>query len=270
MTNLSDTTYPKHWAKTPFIKNGFLRWFLLVFAAIYLAAALGAMDIDIERAKEGLPRTQRFLDSFFPPNFTDNRGVLWEGILESVWMAIISTVAGILLSVPVGLGAAKNLAPIWVYLVCRGIIAASRTFPEIILAIFAVKLFGFGPFAGFVALALGTIGFFAKLLAEDIENSSASQAEAIKATGANWFQWINYAIQPQVMPRMIGLSVYRLDINFRESAVVGIVGGGGIGATLNTSFSRYEFDTAAAILLIIILIVMCMEYSSSFLRKWVQ
>ena len=270
MTNLSDTTYPKHWAKAPFIKNGFLRWFLLVFAAIYLAAALGTMDIDIERVKEGLPRTQRFLDSFFPPNFTDNRGVLWEGILESVWMAIISTVAGILLSVPVGLGAAKNLAPIWVYLVCRGIIAASRTFPEIILAIFAVKLFGFGPFAGFVALALGTIGFFAKLLAEDIENSSASQAEAIKATGANWFQWINYAIQPQVMPRMIGLSVYRLDINFRESAVVGIVGGGGIGATLNTSFSRYEFDTAAAILLIIILIVMCMEYSSSFLRKWVQ
>ena len=103
-----------------------------------------------------------------------------------------------------------------------------------------------------------------------IENSSESQAEAVKSTGANWFQWINYAIQPQVMPRMIGLSVYRLDINFRESAVVGIVGGGGIGATLNTAFSRYEFDTAAAILLIIILIVMVLEYASSFLRKWVQ
>ena len=107
-------------------------------------------------------------------------------------------------------------------------------FPRSSLAIFAVKLFGFGPFAGFIALSLGTIGFFAKLLAEDIENISPVQAEAIRATGANWFQWINYAIQPQVMPRMIGLSVYRLDINFRESAVIGIVGGGGIGATLNT------------------------------------
>ena len=95
-------------------------------------------------------------------------------------------------------------------------------------------------------------------------------AEAVKATGANWFQWINYSIQPQVMPRMIGLSIYRLDINFRESAVVGIVGGGGIGATLNTAFSRYEFDTAAAILLMIILIVMVLEYFSSFMRKWVQ
>ena len=271
MTDSSGTeTYHSSWKKAPFIKNSFVRWLIIVGGAIYLAAALGTMNIDLERVKEGLPRAQRFLEAFFPPNFSDNRGVLWEGIAESIWMAIISTVAGIALSIPIGLGAARNLAPAWVYLFCRGIIAASRTFPEIILAIFAVKLFGFGPFAGFIALALGTIGFYAKLLAEDIENSSASQAEAVKATGANWFQWINYSIQPQVMPRMIGLSIYRLDINFRESAVVGIVGGGGIGATLNTSFSRYEFDTAAAILILIILIVMCMEYTSSFFRKWVQ
>ena len=97
-----------------------------------------------------------------------------------------------------------------------------------------------------------------------------SQAEAVKATGAGWFQWLNYAVQPQVMPRMIGLGMYRLDINFRESAVLGIVGGGGIGATLLTSFDRYEFDSAAAILLIIIIIVMGVEYSSSYIRKWVQ
>ena len=71
--------------------------------AIYLAAALGTMNIDLERVKEGLPRAQRFLDSFFPPNFSDNRGVLWEGIAESIWMAIISTVAGIALSIPIGL-----------------------------------------------------------------------------------------------------------------------------------------------------------------------
>src|SRR3546814_17200268 len=82
------------------------------------------------------------------------------------------------------------------------------------------------------------------------------QAEAVRATGARWLQWLNYAVQPQVMPRMVGLGLYRFDINFRESAVVGIVGGGGIGATLNTAFERYEFDSAAAILLIIIAIVM--------------
>ena len=89
-----------------------------------------------------------------------------------------------------------------------------------------------------------------------------------RSTG--WLQWLNYAVQPQVMPRMIGLGIYRLDINFRESAVVGIVGGGGIGATLLTSFDRYEFDSAAAILLVIIGIVMAMEYSSGYIRRWVQ
>ena len=263
-------TYPMTWKKPPYIKNGSIRWAIYFFSALYLAAAFGTMDVNWTRVVEGLPRAERFLDAFFPPNFADNRGVVWDGIQESVWMAIISTVAGILLSIPIGLGAARNLAPSYIYFFNRAIIAGSRTFPEIILAIFAVKLFGFGPFAGFIALSIGTIGFYAKLLAEDIENMSESQAEAIKATGASWFQWINYAIQPQVMPRMIGLSVYRLDINFRESAVVGIVGGGGIGATLNTAFDRYEFDTAAAILLVIIGIVMCLEYVSGYLRKRVQ
>ena len=95
MTDSSETgSYPSSWKKAPFIKNSFVRWLIIVGGAIYLAAALGTMNIDLERVKEGLPRAQRFLDSFFPPNFSDNRGVLWEGIAESVWMAIISTVAG--------------------------------------------------------------------------------------------------------------------------------------------------------------------------------
>jgi len=117
---------------------------------------------------------------------------------------------------------------------------------------------------------VATVGFYGKLLAEDIEDMDIGQAEAVKATGASWFQWLNYSVQPQVMPRMIGLGLYRFDINFRESAVVGIVGGGGIGATLNTAFDRYEFDSAAAILLIIIGIVMFVEYTSGYVRKWVQ
>jgi phosphonate transport system permease protein len=117
---------------------------------------------------------------------------------------------------------------------------------------------------------LKLLAFFAKLLAEDIENMSKSQAEAVRATGASWLQWINYAIQPQVLPRMIGLSMYRLDINFRESAVVGIVGAGGIGAHLLTSVQRYEYATTATVLISIIAIVITLEYTSGYLRKWVQ
>ena len=269
---MSDATpkYPDHWKKPHFIKNSVLRWLIYLGTVTYFFLVLYTMEVNWPRVAEGIPRGIDMLSKFFPPDLSDSRGVILDGILESIWMAIISTIGGILLSVPIGLGAARNLAPTWMYLFCRSIIAISRTFPEVILAIFAVKFFGFGPFAGFVALSIGTIGFFAKLLAEDIENMSKSQAEAVRATGASWLQWVNYAIQPQVLPRMIGLSLYRLDINFRESAVVGIVGAGGIGAHLLTSVQRYEYATTATILFSIIAIVIALEYTSGYFRKWVQ
>jgi ABC-type phosphate/phosphonate transport system permease subunit len=87
---------------------------------------------------------------------------------------------------------------------------------------------------------------------------------------AGYMQVLDFAVLSQVMPRLVGLSLYRLDINFRESAVIGIVGAGGIGATLNTAMDRYEFDSAAAIILVIITIVMVAEYSSGWLRKRIQ
>ncbi|MGI9426055.1 MAG: phosphonate ABC transporter, permease protein PhnE [Hyphomicrobiaceae bacterium] len=268
---MSETTIPaRQWRKPPFIRDSRLRWGLMLGAGIYLALALGTTEVNWSRVYEGLPRGQKFLAAFFPPDFTSRWAEIIEGLYESLWMTVTSTVVGIALSIPIGLGAARNIAPAPVYYICRGILAVSRSFQEIILAIFFVKLFGFGPFAGFVTLSIATIGFYGKLLAEDIEDMEPGQAEAVRATGAGWFQWLNYGVQPQVMPRMIGLGVYRFDINFRESAVVGIVGGGGIGATLNTAFDRYEFDSAAAILLIIIAIVMLAEYASSYIRKWVQ
>lgn len=260
----------RRWKKPPFIKNARLRWALSIGAAVYLALAFGTMEVNWGRVAEGLPRGINFVAAFFPPDFITRWDEIADGIYESLWMTVTSTVVGIALSIPIGLGAARNLAPRPVYLFCRGILAVSRSFQEIILAIFFVKLFGFGPFAGFVTLSVATIGFYGKLLAEDIEDMDPGQAEAVRATGASWFQWLNYAVQPQVMPRMIGLGLYRFDINFRESAVVGIVGGGGIGATLNTAFDRYEFESAAAILLIIIAIVMAVEYTSGYVRKWVQ
>ena len=137
---------------------------------------------------EGLPRGINFVAAFFPPDFVTRWDEIADGIYESLWMTVTSTVVGIALSIPIGLGAARNLAPRPVYLFCRGILAVSRSFQEIILAIFFVKLFGFGPFAGFVILSIATIGFYGKLLAEDIEDMDPGQAEAVRATGASWFQ----------------------------------------------------------------------------------
>jgi phosphonate transport system permease protein len=264
------TFAPRRWRKPPLIRRAWLRWALGLGAVVYLALAFGTTDVNWTRVWEGLPRGARFFATFFPPNFAGRWSDIADGMVESLGMTVAATVIGIAVSIPVGLGAARNIAPRTVYYFCRGILALSRSFQEIILAIFFVKLFGFGPFAGVVTLSFATIGFYGKLLAEDIEDTDPSQAEAVRATGAGWLQWINYGVQPQVMPRMIGLALYRFDINFRESAVVGIVGAGGIGATLDTAFNRYEFDSAAAILLIIIAIVMMVEYSSSYVRRWVQ
>lgn len=270
MTAASLTALPTQWRKPPFIRSAWMRYTLWMVVAVYLAAALGTVEINWERVAAGIPRVWQFFSAMLAPDFITRSDEIMEGLLESVSMTVTATAIGILLSVPVGLGAARNLAPLPVYLVCRAIISVSRTFQEIIIAILFIKMFGFGPFAGVVTLAFATIGFMGKLLAERIEAVDVAPLEAIRATGAGWLQWVNYAIQPQVMPRLVGLTLYRLDINFREAAVLGIVGAGGIGATLNTALSRYEYDTAAAILLSIIAIVLVAEYVSSFIRKRLQ
>lgn len=265
-----DSRLGTKWKKPHFIKNPVLRYALLSGTIIYLYLAFNSVDVNWNRVSEGLVRGWEFIKAFANPDFTSRWNDIYAGMLESIIITITSTMVGIMISVPIGLGAARNIAPLPIYLVCRGIIALSRALNEIIVAILMVAIFGFGPLAGFITLSFATIGFLSKLLAEDIEDISKVQAEAIKATGSTWLQWINYGIQPQVMPRLVGLSIYRLDINFRESAVLGLVGAGGIGATLNTAFDRYEFDTAAAILLIIILIVMSLEYLSGIIRARVQ
>jgi phosphonate transport system permease protein len=258
------------WHRPPLIRNRALRWTSAAAALIYLGLALNSLDVNWLRVYEGLDRGWRFARGFLLPDFISRWSDIVIGMQESLTMSFTSTVVGVLLSVPIGIGAARNLAPPPVYLLCRAVIALSRSLQEIIVAIFFVAMFGFGPFAGFLTLSFATIGFLSKLLAEDIEDVDESQAEAIRATGAGWWQLVNYAIQPQVMPRLIGLSCYRLDINFRESAVIGIVGAGGIGATLNTAMDRYEYDSAGAVLILIIAIVMAAEYSSGYVRKWVQ
>jgi phosphonate transport system permease protein len=271
MVTQNPYAYPGTWRRPPlFIKASGFRWLVYGGLAIYLAAAVLSIDVNWVRVYEGLDRGGRFLKAFLVPDFSSRWRDIVTGLKESLTMTVCSTMVGILVSIPIGVGGARNLAPAPVYCVCRAVIAVSRAFQEIIVAILFVSMFGFGPFAGFLTLAFATIGFIAKLLAEAIEEIDERQAEAVRATGASWFQLVNYAVQPQVMPRLVGLSLYRFDINFRESAVIGIVGAGGIGATLNTSIDRYEYSSAGAVLILIILVVMLAEYGSSLIRKRIQ
>ncbi|MFW5801747.1 MAG: phosphonate ABC transporter, permease protein PhnE [Spirochaeta sp.] len=255
------------WRAPRMIASPWLRGALYLGTLLFLAAAIGSIHIDIERIIRGAVRARSFFSGFLSPDFASRGGALWQGLMESLTMTITATVLGILLSVPIGLGAARNIAPLPVYLLCRGIVSVSRSFQEVIIAIFFVAAIGFGPLAGVFTLAFGSIGFLGKLLSEAIEEVDSSQLEAVRATGAPWLIWVVYAITPQIMPRFVGLSLYRLDINFRESSVIGIVGAGGIGATLNTAFARYDYEVAAAVLILIITIVMITEYISTLIRR---
>ena len=271
MTGLAATSrVAPRWRPKPSIRNPWLRYGLLLGGLAYLVLALSTIDVNWSRVVQGVDRARILFAGLFQPDFVSRYAFIQIGILESIAMTVVSTVLGVALAIPFAFGAARNIAPLPVYLICRAIIAVSRSFQEIVVAIVFVVMVGFGPLAGVLTLAFGSIGFLGKLLAEDIEDIEPTQLEAIVATGGSWFQAMAYGVVPQIMPRFVGLSVYRFDINFRASSVIGIVGAGGIGGALNTSIARYEYGTTSAILLVIIALVYAAEYASAAIRKRVQ
>ncbi|MGD9017125.1 MAG: phosphonate ABC transporter, permease protein PhnE [Desulfobacterales bacterium] len=251
------------------IENPLLRHGLLVAAVVYFIWSIGVLDINWSRVTSGIPRATNMLTRMFPPDFT-RWGLLSRGLLESVQMALAASFLGMLLAIPIGVCGAVNLVPRPVYLVARALIILSRTFHEIIIAIFFVKVFGFGPLAGVLTLVVASTSFISKMLAEDIENMPPGQMEAIRATGAGFFKLLVYCVSPQVLPRYLGVSIYRLDANIRHSTVVGIVGAGGIGQVLAATFSRYDYDFSLAILITIVSLVFAGEFFSNWVRGYLR
>ncbi|MGE0750941.1 MAG: phosphonate ABC transporter, permease protein PhnE [Variibacter sp.] len=241
------------------------RVFWLAVAA-YVAWSLSDLNIDGARVLAGFPRALNILERMIPPSF-ERWEILVTGMVESIQMAIASSLVGAVLALPIGVAAAANLSPRPIYLLARGLIVIGRTFHEVIIAIFFVKLFGFGPVAGLLTLAFASAIFLGKMLAEDIENMKPGPVEAVRATGATFPQVVAYAVAPQVMVKTLGVFIYRLDANLRHSTVIGIVGAGGIGQTLSASFSRYDYDFASAILLSIAALVAFGEWFSDWARR---
>ena len=261
------TDVAREWHPPPRIRSRALRTFLWTSVALYALAAVLTVDVDPARIMEGMARAGAFFGGWLRPDFVTRWPDIRTGLLESLSMTAIATAAGLVISIPFGLGAARNLVPGAVYVVCRGALAVFRAFHEILVAILFVAMFGFGPFAGVVTLVVATVGFLGKLLAEAVEEIEPGPLEALTTAGAAWPSRVVFAVLPQVMPRVLGLTLYRLDINFRESAVIGLVGAGGIGATLTTAFSRYEFESVSAILILIISMVFAAEVVSGRLRR---
>ncbi len=258
--------YPTTWRPPALFGSRVRSRLALVGLLAYLVWSVSTLNVDVNRVLAGFPRALDIFVRMIPPDFT-RWELLMTGMIESVQMALAATLAGLVLSVPLGIAAARNLAPRLIYLAARGLIVGGRTLHEIIIAIFFVKLFGFGPVAGLLTLAFASAIFLGKMLAEDIENVRAGPVEAVRATGAGFGQTVVYSIVPQVLARTVGMIIYRLDANVRHSTVIGIVGAGGIGQTLSASFSRYDYDFALAILLSIIALVALGEWFSDWVRR---
>src|SRR5262245_24748796 len=243
----------------------------LILLAVYVIYASQILDVTWARFLIGIEQGSRFIGRMFPPNFApDKLQLLYSGMVESLQIAILATVIGIALSLPLGLAAARNLSYAPIAWTARTLIALFRTFHPVIIAILFVKAVGFGALAGVLALIVASMGFLSKLVAEAIEEMSMKPVEAVRASGASFLSVIVMAVMPQVLPRVIGFCAYLLDSNLRNSALVGIVGGGGIGATLFTAFQRFDYDFVLTIVLAIIAIVMVGEVLSRFMRRLFQ
>ncbi|QFT45639.1 Phosphate-import permease protein PhnE [Roseivivax sp. THAF40] len=194
-------------------------------------------------------------------------------LLVPMWdtlnIATLGTIAGVIMAVPVAFLAARNTTPSARILrpIALFIIVASRSINSLIWALLLVAIIGPGILAGIVAIALRSIGFVGKLLYEAIEETDARQIEAVQATGASGPQVLNYGIVPQIMPAFWGISVFRWDINIRESTILGLVGAGGIGLKLQASLNVLAWPQVTVILLLILGTVVVSEWVSAKVRR---
>jgi phosphonate transport system permease protein len=203
----------------------------------------------------------------FPPDM-GYMSELWRPVWDTINIATLGTVLALILAVPTAFCAARNTTPStrFVRPVALFVIVASRSINSLIWALMLVTIVGPGVFAGIIAIGLRSIGFCAKLLYEAIEEIDRTQVEAVTATGAGNAQTIAYAIVPQIMPAFAGISVFRWDINIRESTVLGLVGAGGIGLQLNASIMNLAWTQVSMILIVIIATVIFSEWVSAKIR----
>jgi phosphonate transport system permease protein len=194
---------------------------------------------------------------------------LMEPLWDTLNIATLGTIGGVIMAVPVAFLAARNTTPSARILrpIALFIIVASRSINSLIWALLLVAIIGPGILAGIVAIALRSIGFVGKLLYEAIEETDARQIEAIEATGASATQVLSYGIVPQIMPAFWGISVFRWDINIRESTILGLVGAGGIGLKLQASLNVLAWPQVTVILLLILGTVIVSEWVSALVRK---
>ncbi len=188
-------------------------------------------------------------------------------MIETLEIALWGTILSVLLSIPLAYFAARNYSPNrFTYTSARAITSFLRSMPELIIALFLVLAYGFGPIAGVLALGLHAAGFLGKFYAEDIENADKKPQEALEAIGAGRLKTLWYAVMPQVMPQYVAYTTYILDRNLRMATVIGLVGAGGIGQELKGRFDLFQYGHVMTILIAIFLFVFILDQMQARVR----
>ncbi|CAM3827450.1 phosphonate ABC transporter, permease protein PhnE [Alkalicoccus chagannorensis] len=237
-------------------------------AALYIWTFAG-ISIDLGRvfSEQTLNNVTRVIPQLFQPDLAmaGNASLL---MLQTLAMAFAGTLAASILAVPFGFLAAKNMmASKAANLLSKWSLDGIRAFPEIMLALIFVSAVGPSPFAGVLAIAIGSIGMLGKLYAEVIESIDMHIIESLEANGAGRLQILVYGVIPQVVPEFLSYAIYRYEIDVRSSTILGLVGAGGIGVLIQISTMNRNWDEVGMALLMIILVVTAIDYLSSFIRK---
>ncbi len=197
--------------------------------------------------------------------YSSRLGVL---LLETVEMTLLATALAVVISMPLGILAAKNASPHpWVFRITRDLLSLIRALPELVWALVFVSALGLGPLPGIMALALVTVGFMGKFIAESIEVVDFKAIEGLESTGCNKFQSILYAMLPQAVPDFIGSLLYILDHNLRAASILGLVGAGGIGYDMVMSMRLFNYERIGMIALSIYILVTLLDRLSDVFRQ---
>jgi phosphonate transport system permease protein len=236
--------------------------FMLVFVI-----ACGELGLDIAVLIDGAGKLGIFFSAMWPPSDGGQPGKLFYVILQTLAMAVIGTVVAIVLAVPVGMLAARNLVPNPIlHFAIRRVLDLFRGIPVLVWALIMVAAFGLGPVPGILAIIITDIPRLGKLFAEAMENVDERQVASLRVTGAGRFAVLRFGTLPQMLPVWLSQCLYFLEQNFRSAAIVGVVGGGGIGFELQERIRIFAFDEVAYITLLYIVAVGILDVASGRLR----
>jgi phosphonate transport system permease protein len=257
--------HPGAWQRhTPIQK--LIHWLWLVGTAIAAVWAVSSLDIEWSFLADAHEQAADIATRMWPPRWSYFPEII-QPLIQTVHIATLGTMAAVALALPVAFLAARNTtANSLTWAIGRGILVGSRSINTVIWGLLFVAIFGPGAVAGVFAVAARSVGFIAKLIAETIEEVDGGQIEAARATGAGTLQIWWVAILPQALPVLIGTSIYRWDINVRESSVLGFVGAGGIGLYLYASINSFAWQQVLMILIAIGVIVLASEALSAWVR----